>query len=214
MEGFKASSSCGRPFSPPLILKIELPYKREHDFQDFSEPQNDAFWAVILTPFCSQHPAKDYSSAPPPRAKTYSSALTECRTPPELSFGRFHFDTILLSAPCQRLLKCSLPPWQNLPSALRECRIPPEVSPSLLWQSPWDHFAASEATLASPAPPFGAKIPPKVTSKWLSKAILTSLFNDFGDASFWIQNRRYLLNEKWPGRVSWKNKRIRCLQAT
>ena len=171
MEGFKASSSCGRPFSPPLTLKIELPYKREHDFQDFSEPQNDAFWAVILTPFCSQHPAKDCSSAPPPHAKTY-------------------------------------------PSALRECRIPPEVSPSLLWQSPWDHFAASEATLASPAAPFGAKIPPKVTSKWLSKAILTSLLNDFGDASFWIQNRRYLLNEKWPGRVSWENKRMPCLQAT
>ena len=141
MEGFKASSSCGRPFSPPLTLKIELPYKREHDFQDFSEPQNDAFWAVILTPFCSQHPAKDCSSAPPPRAKTS-------------------------------------------PSALRECRIPPEVNPSLLWQSPWDHFAASEATLAAPGAPFATKIPPKVTSKWLSKAILTSLFNDFGNASF------------------------------
>ena len=111
-----------------------------------------------------------------------------------------HFDTILLSAPCQRLLKCSPPPAKTSPSALREDRIPPEVSPSLLWQSPWDHFAASEATLASPAPPFGAKIPPKVTSKWLSKATLTSLFNDFGDASFWIQNGRYLLNQNLPGR--------------
>ena len=138
MEGFKAFPNLQSPFSPPLTLKIELPYKREHDFQDSSEPQNDAFGAVILTPFCSQHPAKDYSSAPPP-AKTYSSAL-------------------------------------------RECRIPPEVSPSLLWQSPWEHFAASEATLAAPAAPFAAKIPPKVTSKWLSKAILTSLLNAFGDA--------------------------------
>ena len=114
------------PFSSllesPQTLKIELPYKREHDFQDSSEPQNDAFGAVILTPFCSQHPAKDSSSAPPTRGKTYSSAL-------------------------------------------RECRIPPEVSPSLLWQSPWDHFAASEATLAAPAAPFGAKTPPKVTLK-------------------------------------------------
>ena len=59
------------------MLKIELPYKREHDFRDFSEPQNDAFWALILTPFCSQHPAKDSSSAPPPRGKSARSALRE-----------------------------------------------------------------------------------------------------------------------------------------
>ena len=109
------------PLEPPLTLKVELPYKREHDFQDSSEPQNDAFGTVILTPFCSQHPAKDCSSAPPP--------------------------------------------WQNLPSALRDCRIPPEVSPSLLWQSPWDHFGASVVTLAAPAAPFGAKTSPKVTLK-------------------------------------------------
>ena len=42
-------------------------------------------------------------------------------------------------------------------------------SPSLLWQSPWEHFGASEATLASPAAPFGAKTPPKVTLKWTSE---------------------------------------------
>ena len=55
-------------------------------------------------------------------------------------------------------------------------------SPSLPWQSAWEHFGASEAALAAPAAPFGVRIPPKVTSKWLSKAILTSLLNAFGDA--------------------------------
>ena len=36
---------------PPLTLKVELPYKREHDFHSSSKPQNDAFGDVILTSF-------------------------------------------------------------------------------------------------------------------------------------------------------------------
>ena len=117
-------STLWLPFSsllePPLTLKIELPYKREHDFHSSSKPQNDAFG-------CHFHVI--------------------------LKFFKQEILTILtLGSSCT-----SLGPLLHAFS-----------SPSLLWQSPWEHFGASEATLASPAAPFGAKTPPKVTLKWTS----------------------------------------------
>ena len=128
-------STLWLPFSsllePPLTLKIELPYKREHDFHSSNKPQNDAFGCHV-------------------------GAISKQE---------------ILTILTQGSSCTSLGPLLHAFS-----------SPSLPWQSPWEHFGTSEATLASPAAPFGAKIPPKVTSKWLSKAILTSRLNAFGNA--------------------------------
>ena len=47
----------------PFTLQIELPYKLEPHFHASSAPRNDAFGTVPLTLYCSEHPAKDSSSA-------------------------------------------------------------------------------------------------------------------------------------------------------